>query len=223
MGRPGLEEFVVLCESYGDDRFDFRALRGRRQLTLELQYALQCRHDERQIKTRAVSARPVIALATASPVASLLEWPMPRWVEFFDANHAARHEQNGQLAFLRYAYEQVQDLHVGTGWESEFARDIWELRRLGIEGRRRLRFDGITQPWLRELAKRFARWRLSVGRGPNQTYIDVQAITRLSRFLHGSTAVPSLSAVDRQVLERYLAHLSTGPRSQHSRSRDSAR
>ena len=145
---------------------------------------------------------------------------MPRWVEFFDANHAARHEQNGQLAFLRYAYEQVQDLHVGTGWESEFARDIWELRRLGIEGRRRLRFDGITQPWLRELAKRFARWRLSVGRGPNQTYIDVQAITRLSRFLHGSTAVPSLSAVDRQVLERYLAHLSTDPRSPHSRSRD---
>jgi site-specific recombinase XerD len=65
-----------------------------------------------------------------------------------------------------------------------------------------------------------SRWRLSVGRSPDQTYIDMQAITRLSHFLHGSTAVPSLSAVDRQVLERFLAHLSTDPRSQHSRSRD---
>ena len=98
----------MLCESYGDDRFDFRALAGRRQLKLELQYALQCRHDDRQIKTRAASARPVIALAAASPVASLLEWPMPRWIEFFDAHHAARHEQNGQLAFLRYAFERVR-------------------------------------------------------------------------------------------------------------------
>ena len=115
VGRPGIEEFIVLCESYGDDRFDFRALAGRRQLKLELQYALQCRHDDRQIKTRAASARPVIALAAASPVASLLEWPMPRWIEFFDAHHAARHEQNGQLAFLRYAFERVEDLHLGRG------------------------------------------------------------------------------------------------------------
>ena len=220
VGRPGIEEFIVLCESYGDDRFDFRALAGRRQLTLELQYALQCRHDDRQIKTRAASARPVIALAAASPVASLLEWPMPRWIEFFDAHHAARHEQNGQLAFLRYAFERVMDLHLGSGWETEFGRDIWELRRLGVEGRKRLRFDGIAQPWLRELAKRFARWRLSVGRSPNQTYIDLQAITRLARFLQTSTSVTDLAGLDRQLLERYLADLSTDTRAQHSRSRD---
>ena len=220
VGRPEIEEFIVLCESYGDDRFDFRAPADRRQLRLELQYALQCRHDERQIKTRAASARPVIALAAASPVGSLLEWPMTRWAEFFDANHAARHDQNGQSAFLRYAYERVEDLHLGIGWETEFGRDIWELRRLGIEGRKRLRFDGIAQPWLRELAKRFARWRFSVGRSTNQTYIDIQAITRLSGFLHSSTSVTSLAGLDRQVLERYLADLSGDPRAQHSRSRD---
>ncbi len=221
MGRPDIDEFTVLCESYGDDRFDFRPFGQRRQLKLELQYALQCRHDERQIKTHSGIARPVIALAAASGVASLLDWPMQRWVEYFDAHHAARHGQNGQLAFLRYAYRCLEDLHCGSGWEAEFPRDIWELRRLGIEGRKRLRFDGIPQLWLRQLAKRFARWRLSIGRSPIQTYIDVQAVTRLARFLHSPPVnVTSMASLDRAMLERYLADLATDTRALHTRSRD---
>lgn len=221
VGRPPIEEFTVLCESYGDDRFDFRALGERRQLKLELQYALQCRNDERQVKTPAAVARPVIALAVASPAASLLDWPVQRWVEFFDANHSAKHGQNGQVAFLRYAYRCVEDLLCGSGWEAEFPRDIWELRRLGIEGRKRLRFDGIPQPWLRELGKRFARWRLSIGRSPIQTYVDVQAVTRLARFLDTPQMnVTSIAGLDRAMLERYLADLATDPRALRSRSRD---
>jgi integrase len=220
-GRPGLDEFIALCESYGDDRYDFRPFGERRQLKLELQYALQCRHDERQVKTHAGIARPVIALAAASGVASLLDWTLPRWAEFFDARHAAKHGQNGQLAFLRYANRCVEDLRCGSGWEAEFPRDVWELRRLGIEGRKRLRFDGIPQPWLRQLAKRFARWRLSIGRSPIQTYIDIQAVTRLARFLECPPAsVTSLAGLDRAVLERYLADLAADTRAQRSRSRD---
>lgn len=221
VGRPDIDEFIVLCESYGDDRFDFRPLGERRQLKLELQYALQCRHDERQIKTRDAIARPVIALAASSPVTSLLDWSMEQWVEYFDANHAARHGKNGQVAFLRYAYRCLEDLHCGSGWEAEFPRDVWELRRLGIEGRKRLRFEGIPQPWLRGLAKRFARWRLSIGRSPIQTYVDIQAVTRLARFLESPPVnVTSLADLDRAVLERYLAVLATDPRALRSRSRD---
>ena len=74
---PRSSEFIVLCESNGDDRFDFRPLAGRRQLKLELQYALQCRHDERQVNTASGTVRRTIALAAASGVASLLDWPMP--------------------------------------------------------------------------------------------------------------------------------------------------
>jgi hypothetical protein len=146
---------------------------------------------------------------------------MQRWVEYFDVNHAAMHGQNGQLAFLRYAYRCVEDLHCGSGWEAEFPRDVWELRRLGIEGRKRLRFDGIPQPWLRPLAKRFARWRLSIGRSPIQTYIDVQAVTRLARFLQSPPVhVTSLAGLDRATLERYLADLATDTRALRTRSRD---
>ena len=221
VGRPPIEEFTILCESYGDDRFDFRPFGDRRQLKLELQYALQRRHDERQVKTPAAVARPVIALAVASPTTSLFDWPIERWVEFFDANHSAKHGQNGQVAFLRYAYHSLEDLLCGTGWEAEFPRDIWELRRLGIEGRKRLKFDGIPQSWLRDLAKRFARWRLSIGRSPIQTYVDVQAVTRLARFLNAPPVnVTSITGLDRSILERYLADLSTDSRALRSRSRD---
>jgi integrase len=221
VGRPPVDEFTVLCESYGDDRFDFRPMGDRRQLKLELQYALQCRHDERQVKTPAAVARPVIAVVASSPVSSLLDWPLEQWGEFFDASHAARHGKNGQLAFLRYAHGRLEDLRSGSGWEAEFPRDIWELRRLGIEGRKRLRFDSIPQPWLRQLAKRFARWRLSIGRSPIQTYVDVQSVTRLARFLDSPPVnVTSLAGIDRAILERYLADLATDPRAVRSRSRD---
>ncbi|MGH3855528.1 MAG: hypothetical protein ACRDR6_18970, partial [Pseudonocardiaceae bacterium] len=98
---------------------------------------------------------------------------------------------------------------------------MWELHRLGIEGRKRLRFDGIGQPWLRQLTKRFARWRLSIGRSPIQTYVDVQAVTRLARFLESPPVnITSLARLDRLTLERYLADLATDTRALGSRSRD---
>ena len=122
-GRPGIDEFIVICESKGDDRFDFRPLAGRRQLKLELQYALQCRHDERHVNTTSGTVRRTITLAAASSVTSLLDWPTRRWAAFFDENLNARHDQNGQLAFLRYAHAHIEDLQVGTGWEAEFPRD----------------------------------------------------------------------------------------------------
>jgi integrase len=223
VGRPEIEEFVRRCQAAGDDWFDFRLLGDKPQLGLELQYALQCRHDERQVNTHSKAVSSVIRLAAASDTASLLEWPIQRWSEYYTAEtRGSSHSQNGQLAFLRYAYEHLEDLAHGKGWESEFGRDVWVLRRLGLEGTRaRLRFDRITQPWLREPAKRFVRWRLSVGRSVNQATIDILALTQFSGFLADPrVAVDGMASVDRPVLERYLAHLALDPRSTHSRSRD---
>ena len=222
-GRPGIDEFIVICESKGDDRFDFRPLAGRRQLKLELQYALQCRHDERHVNTTSGTVRRTITLAAASSVTSLLDWPTRRWAAFFDEHLNARHDQNGQLAFLRYAHAHVEDLQVGTGWEAEFPRDVWELRRLGIAGRPRLRFDRIPQQWLRDLAKRFARWRLSIGRSVNQVIIDLLALTRFAGFLaRPDVSAARLADLGRPLLERYLADLALDPRAVRSRNRDIA-
>ncbi|MGH3814917.1 MAG: tyrosine-type recombinase/integrase [Pseudonocardiaceae bacterium] len=222
-GQPDVEEFVRDCESLGQDRFDFRPLGDARQLRLELQYALQCRGDDRQINTFASAVMPVIRLVAGSGIDSLLDRSMADWAAYYAAQrHHRSHDQNGQLAFLRYAHEHVEDLAHGSGWQAEFGRDVWELRRLGIEATRaRLRFDRIGQPWLRELTKRFVRWRLSIGRSVNQASIDILALTRFAGFLaHPGVEVDRAAAVNREVLERYLADLAHDPRSVHSRGRD---
>ena len=187
-----------------------------------MQYALQCRHDERQVKTpagRRAAGHRTGRRQRGGLAAGLADGALDRVLR---RQPRCQHGQNGQLAFLRYAYRCLEDLHCGTGWEAEFPRDVWELRRLGVEGRKRLRFDGIPQPWLRDLAKRFARWRLSIGRSPNQTYIDVQALTRLAAFpgIARRSTSPASAASTEPMLERYLADLSTDPRALHSRSRD---
>jgi integrase len=62
---------------------------------------------------------------------------------------------------------------------------------------------------------------LSIGRSPIQTYIDVQAVTRLASFLESPpVSVTSLTCLDRAMLERYLADLATDTRALHTRSRD---
>jgi hypothetical protein len=72
------------------------------------------------------------------------------------------------------------------------ARDVWRLHTLpGLtrntgkapEARNHLRFDHLTQPWLRELAKRWARLRLSTGLTVSSVINDVTALRRFSTFL----------------------------------------
>ncbi len=112
-------------------------------------------------------------------------------------------------SFLGYAYRQVADLAEAGGWEAEYPRDVWRMRRLGFDGDRTLRFTGIPQPWLREPAKRWVRWRLSTGLGLEAGGgRPVVAITRFARFL-AEIGIDRIDQVDRPVLERYLADLSS--------------
>jgi integrase len=95
-------------------------------------------------------------------------------------------------------------------WDQEYGRDVWQLRELGIRDRSiaNIHFTDIPQPWLKELAKRWARWRLSIGRVPETAALGVLAISRFGKFLAGPAMnVGELAQVDRPVLERYLAHL----------------
>jgi hypothetical protein len=104
------------------------------------------------------------------------------------------------------------DQHRDDPWSDEYDRDVWRLPGLGIVDRNRahLRFDVIPQPWLKGLAKRWARWRLSCGRGVATVVLGTMAVARFGTFLAAETvAVDGLDQVDRAVLERYLAHLHT--------------
>jgi len=80
------------------------------------------------------------------------------------------------------------------------------------DARHQLRFDRLSQPWLRGLAKRWVRLRLTSGLAIGTVVNDVSALARFSSFLERTTPViDALAQVDRELLERYLAWLSTQP------------
>jgi hypothetical protein len=48
---------------------------------------------------------------------------------------------------LRYARRVLEDLAEGSGWDAEYPRDTWKLRRLGISGKgAEIRFGDIPSP-----------------------------------------------------------------------------
>jgi integrase len=214
-GQPQVEVFIGSCATHGEARYDLRLLPNP-GLKLELQFALQCRHDDRRATLTPQIVAPLLRRIAASGVASLLDWPIERWER--ELPPVNRSDVYRQLGFLRYARTRLEELHRGSGWEAEFPLDVWDLRRLGLrppsttEGTARLRFDRIPQPWLRQLAKRWMRSRLGSGIGNAQVAADLLALTRFARFLAAATSQPTtpavaMAAVTRQMLERYLAEL----------------
>jgi len=150
-----------------------------------------------------------VRLAAASGARSLLGWPQPAWDERFHA-FTPRGYANANaipLGFLRFARRKVDDLAHGLGWEAEYDRNVWDLHRVGIHARaRRVRFDGIPQPWLRELVKRWARWKLTTEVSPVHVARSVVHLARFARFLDHPVGAQSLADIDRDVLERFVAH-----------------
>ena len=133
---------------------------------------------------------------------SFLDWPEDTWRQRFPAGNA---RAKVHLALAIYARRAVDGPYRGRGWDAEYPRDTWNLRSLGIGGTRAaIRFGGISQPWLKDLAKRWTRWRLSAGLGPQQAGYGVLAIARLSAFL-AEAGARSLAEVGRPLIERYLA------------------
>jgi integrase len=206
-GRPDVDAFAGRFDADtvpGHERVDLAGLGP--QLRLEIQYALQRRHDERAAKARPATAGVVARLLAASGVASLLDRPEREW-------QAELRDRRGRAttahAFLLYAYRQVDDLALGSGWEAEYPRDVWRLRSIGVDKpHAALRFDRIPQPWLAGLAKRWARLELSRGTDPVWVYTGIAAVTRFACFLAAAGA-GSPAEVDRTLLERYLADLHT--------------
>jgi integrase len=100
-----------------------------------------------------------------------------------------------------------------AGPAGEWASDYWEARRLGIparRGRATARFDGISQPWLRDPVKRWSRFRLATGCAFTTIGAGALALTRFSRFL--AVCQPQArdaTAITRPVLEDYLSWLAT--------------
>jgi integrase len=209
-GRPDLETFTTDCQLVGSGAIDLRGLSP--QLMLEFQYALQRRHDERTRTDTPKFVAEAVHRAKAAGVSSLLDRSAQEWRRMF------RSRMRAGGVFLLDAREAVEALRDGTGWEVEYPRDVWRLHLLpGVDlgpgrptERVHLRFDRITQPWLRELGKRWLRLRLSSGLSAATAKAGVDALTRFSQFL-ARVGVDTLAQVDRPLLERHLAWVNSGP------------
>jgi len=211
LGSPATDDYIDHCLLRGKARIDFCGLSP--QLKLELQYAVQCRHDERTITAAPPVVTWAIHQAKHAAVGSLLDYGESQW------RQAMGPRRSSFEAFLLYARDAVETLRDGTSWEAEYDRDLWRLHKLpglkthpGKSSRQTVDFTRIAQPWLRPLAKRWARLRLASGLSTATVTNDVRILVRFSQFLATVTPdVDRLRRIDRALLERYLAWLGTQP------------
>jgi integrase len=200
-GRPPVAAWLADCAMFGLDRYDLRALPM--PMRLEIAYAIQRRVDARRTRTRPDQVRALIGKLPASGVSSLLDRTAEDWNASlgFSSLHG-----DSERRFLLDALGYLRDLADGTGWDAEYPRDVWLLRRLGYPARDAvLRFDRIEYLWLRVLAKRWARWRLSTGTALSTVLADVRAITLLAQSFPSLKRGPE--ALTRELIEAHLARL----------------
>lgn len=203
--RPNIDDFArsfLPRSSTAAETIELGELNA--QLKLEVQYALQCRRDDRAGKLAPAVVRRVVRFLAEVTATSLLDRSEDEWRA---EAHRRLPKDPGVGRFLAYAHRKLDDLADGeAGWEAEFGRDIWLMRRLGRPGNEMLSFEEIPQPWLRDLAKRWLRWRLAAELNLETVRRGLRSLTRFAAFC-ARAGVASLADVDRPLLERYLADL----------------
>jgi integrase len=203
-GRPDIDAFAATFaarEVTEDETIRLGALSPR--MRLEVQYALQCRAADRATKTLPPVVMRMVRFLAATPTASLLQLSEQQWRA--ELGRRAPKDTNAR-SLLIYARRKVDDLFTAGGWDAEFSREVWQLRRLGYPGNQTLDFTVIPQPWLRDLAKRWLRWRMGTGLHLEVARRGLRSMARFARFCD-RIGITGLAAVDRAVIEAYLADL----------------
>ena len=99
--------------------------------------------------------------------------------------------------------------------DARYGADVWHAAELGIwaaRGRGTASFAGISPPWLKQMAKAWARQRLTFGAAFNTVCAATLAFRRFSGFAAGRT--PPLEGpeqLDRALLCEWLAWLAVQP------------
>src|SRR6266702_4012109 len=205
-GKPGPREFTAACDDHlpGCERLDFRRLSG--QLRLEAQYAVQRRRDEARLRTPPRHVSQFIGALARSGVSSVLDWTEQEWRTFPPLTGSSASQAR---ALAIQARREAENLCYGTGWDVEYPRSTWRLRNLGITApHAHVYFGGIPQDWLRELAKRHARWQLAAGLSSGEVTAGARAVTRLGAFLESAgITLPAGAMIFREDYPRKPARL----------------
>jgi len=199
------------------DAFDLSSLPL--QHRLEIAYVLQCRHVDRAVRVMAYTIADMATVLERSGAISFLDRPLDHWLD--QTEKLNRGDITRTVALFRYAYEHLSDIG-GIDIDAEYASDVWQAKRLGILRTRsphQIRFDEITQRWLREATKRWARLRLGSGKAFGTVAVDTRAMVWFSRYLittAGSGVSPA--AVTRELLEGYLVSITGSHLQSHTSS-----
>ncbi len=187
-------------------------------LRLEIAYVLQCRRDEATVRVTPWQVQRIVNALADSGLTCLMDASEEDWTAARPAPGLKK--RLGALAFLRHAYRRVEVLAVGQGWDVEYPRPVWRLRNLGLHQHgATLDFTGIGQPWLRELAKRWAHRQLTTGLSVATAYNSMRAVTWFGAWLaRPRVGIDRSADIDRAVLERLLGDMRVelGGRSRHA-------
>jgi len=223
-GKPDPEVFAATtgpialrAGSDNVDAFDLSALST--QHRLEIAYVLQSRHDDRTVRVIAHTITDMATVLERSGVTSFLDRPLEHWLG--ESLTLSRGDITRTIALFRYAYQRLSDIG-GIDIDTEYATDVWQAKRLGIVMTRsphQIRFDEITQPWLRVAVKRSARLRLGSGKTFGTVSVDTRAMVWFSRYLTNIAGVAATpAAVTRELLEGYLVSITGSHLQPHTSS-----
>jgi len=115
------------------------------------------------------------------------------------------------LGWLRYTRHAALELRDRSSGVEIWSLDTWPVDRLDVDGRyahqpaRRIYFSEIDPPWLRELVKRWARWRITTAtKSPASISCSTSSIRRFCRWAEGDgVTLSSPAAITRPLLERH--------------------
>ncbi len=181
-------------------------------LRLELQYLLQHEADVgRQVNPRRFN--DLVELLSRQPSPSLLSRSADEWRLVADG--ARRYAALGAL--LAYARERLCELRDGAA--DPWAPDRWRMARLPLgaeyahDKTRSVNFAAIRRGWLRELLKRWARYRLQSGTmAPQGVSHALWSFKELERFCDLSEMeLADAEQLSRRLLEDFLDHVSRRP------------
>jgi len=195
-------------------RFDLRGLSP--LVALELGYALQARSDARGAAITPLIFGQVARWLIDRPVDSLLIGSDAAWARAAEQRFPAASRAN-PLGWMRFCRSVLQRLRAQHSGQDVWSWDTWPTDLIDVDGRyahqpvRRIYFADIEPVWLKELAKRWARWRITTTtKSPASVSVSTSSLRRFTSFLAERDELPAgPDAITRDLLERYRAHVHT--------------
>ena len=203
LGQPTLDEFRTMSgPKTNSEKIDLTGLPERLRVELALSLQLLASSPRNGRRFRLQDLRDLIKVLRQLEAGSLLtELPL----ESAEIQKGSKEMRRAHAA-LHAALEHFLEPPNAS---SEFERDAWRLEIMGFRGRTGqqgiLRFGTIPQPWLKMLAKRFMRWRISTSTSYSQLNRDMTALHRLAdAFTEHAGAKGTVQNFTRESIEVYL-------------------